>query len=138
MCFPSPFTCVYQLLSRPLPSSGQPEALKFRIREEGHDKPTEVALHPSSANAKCVKFESSYLVYHERVRPPPPLPPAWRVKPLWALFPIQGWPRPSIFSWDRLAAGLLALFGASLVSVPSKSLMGPRVPANPETSLPKK
>jgi len=43
-------------------------SLKFKIREEGHDAPTEVALHPSSINSKCVRFESNYLVYHERVK----------------------------------------------------------------------
>jgi hypothetical protein len=45
----------------------QAESLKFRIREEGHEVPTEVVLHPSSINSKCTRFHSSYLVYHERV-----------------------------------------------------------------------
>jgi len=55
----------------PKPKPGKkikPESLKFRIREDGQSLPTEVALHPSSINSKAISFDSSYLVYHERVK----------------------------------------------------------------------
>mmetsp|Transcript_31138 Transcript_31138/g.101469 ORF Transcript_31138/g.101469 Transcript_31138/m.101469 type:complete len:1282 (-) Transcript_31138:80-3925(-) len=51
------------------PKSGKPlkpEHLKFRLRENGEQ--VEVALHPSSVNAKEVSFASQYLVFHERLK----------------------------------------------------------------------
>ena len=48
--------------------------IKLRIRDRNEDgtgcsDPTEVALHPSSVNAKETNFSSPYLIYHEKVTP---------------------------------------------------------------------
>lgn len=55
----------------PKPKKGKEvkaEALKFKIREEGSPDPVDVAIHPSSINSKEAKFESVYLIFHERVK----------------------------------------------------------------------
>ena len=43
------------------------ESLKFHIREDS-SQVVEVAIHPSSINAKEANFDSQYLVFHEKVR----------------------------------------------------------------------
>jgi ATP-dependent RNA helicase DHX57 len=43
------------------------ESLKFHIREDS-SQVVEVAIHPSSVNAKEAGFDSQYLVFHEKVR----------------------------------------------------------------------
>ncbi|KAK3244362.1 hypothetical protein CYMTET_46015 [Cymbomonas tetramitiformis] len=45
-----------------------PQSLKFRIRKPESGVPAEVALHPSSVNAKTSVFDSRFLVFHEKVK----------------------------------------------------------------------
>jgi hypothetical protein len=44
------------------------ESIKFLAREEGSSTPVAVALHPSCVASKQTKFNSPYLIYHERVK----------------------------------------------------------------------
>ena len=41
----------------------KPEDLKFKTAEDGY-----VHIHPGSAAAKVVRFETPYLVFHEKVK----------------------------------------------------------------------
>lgn len=55
----------------PKPKKGKevkPENIKFRLREDGAEEPVEVAIHPSSVNSREVRFDSQYLVFHEKVK----------------------------------------------------------------------
>jgi hypothetical protein len=44
------------------------ESIKFLAREEGSAAPVAVALHPSCVASKQTRFDSPYLIYHERVK----------------------------------------------------------------------
>ena len=48
--------------------AGQAESLKFHIREQDSGEVVAVAIHPSSVNSREARFESQYLVFHEKIK----------------------------------------------------------------------
>lgn len=53
------------------PKPGKPakaDSLKFHIREQDSGEVVQVAIHPSSVNAREARFESQYLVFHEKIK----------------------------------------------------------------------